>query len=146
MPLATLSLGAEGAIVELLVGVNAPRLKNLQRNNMPVPPRQRIPVQIDTGTDYTAIDASVLALLGVEPTEILPMLTTSPVGGAQQFRRFPVSLALAREGFEMLLSAVEVTECVFDPSEGIRGLLGRDVLQHCFFFYDGPKGTFSFAY
>lgn len=146
MPLATLALGAEGAIVELLVGVNVPRLKNLQRNNMPVPSRQRIPVQIDTGAETTAIDASVLALLGVGPTEILPMLTPSPTGGTQTFRRFPVSLALARGDFEMLLSSVEVTECVFEPNESIRGLLGRDVLQHCFLFYDGPKGSFSFAY
>ncbi len=37
-------------------------------------------------------------------------------------------------------------ECVFEPKESIRRMLGQDVLQHYFFFYDGPKGTFSFAY
>jgi hypothetical protein len=105
-----------------------------------------VPVQIDTGTEYTAIDAGVLAGFGIGPTESVPVRTPSPTGETLLFRRFPVTLGLDREGFEMLLTSVEVMECAFAPEEGLLGLLGRDVLAHCFFFYDGPHKTISLAF
>ena len=64
----------------------------------------------------------------------------------QRFRRFPVSLGMDEQGIEMLLPSVEVIECVFAPEEGIRGLLGRDVLAHCLLVYDGRRQAFSLAF
>src|SRR5690242_9719082 len=117
MPYQTLPLGTHDAVVELLVGVNVARRDNLTRSGFPVPPRRRVRAQVDTGTSFTAIDASVLASFGIGSTEVIEIRTPSPTGASQFFRRFPVSIGLNREGLEMLLTSLEVVECVFGPDE-----------------------------
>jgi hypothetical protein len=86
MPIVNGPLTEHGAIVELLVGVHEARRDVLRRNNFPVPPRQRVRAQIDTGTTFTAVNATALTALGLQHVNTVDVLTSSPVGGPQKFR------------------------------------------------------------
>jgi hypothetical protein len=146
VPYATAPIGPDGAVIEVLVGVSWPRRDNLLRMGLPLPTRGRVRVQIDTGASFSAIDAAILATLGIGPTDVRDVMTPSVTGTPTPFRFFPVSLGMENGGIEMFVGDVEVMECVFSPVENVRGLLGRDVLQHCLFVYDGQHKTFSIAY
>jgi hypothetical protein len=146
MPVLTRPLAPNGAVVELLVGVNEARREVLQKNSFTVPERIRVPAQIDTGTEVSAIDAQVFKQLDIRPIDSVCVRTPSTAEASQSFPQYAVSLALDAEGIEMFLTSVEVIECVFAPDEGIRAMLGRDVLAHCLFVYDGKGKTFILGF
>ena len=49
MPIVAEGLTADGATVNLLVGVSLPRREVLERNRFPVPPRISVRAVLDTG-------------------------------------------------------------------------------------------------
>src|SRR5262245_48649835 len=146
MPFVTGPLGANGAVVDLLVGVNEARREVLVRNGFPVPERVRVSAQIDTGTAPSAIDTQVLARLDLRPIASIQARTPSNTETPQPFDQYAVSLALRADEIEMFVRSVEVIACVFVPEEGIQAMLGRDVLEHCLFFYNGREKTFALAF
>jgi hypothetical protein len=131
-----------------LVGVGEMRRRALQRTNLPVPQRVRVPVQIDTGTTYSALAPAVFRQLeiGDLPVDTVRVLVPGAQEAPCEFKQYVVSLSLDQEGIEMLIPSVEVLESNFGAEEGIQGMLGRDVLGHCLFVYDGQANTFSLAF
>jgi hypothetical protein len=146
MPVVTGSLAPVGALTWMLVGVQESRRQALLRNGMPVPAAVRVASQIDTGSTFSAISLDVLRHLEIGPIERTAVRTPSTTGIPQEFGRYAVSLALEGEGADMYLPQVLVIETVFGPEEGIQAMLGRDVLEHCLFVYDGKARTFALAY
>jgi hypothetical protein len=146
MPILTRPLVPSGAVVELLVGVNEARREVLQRNSLPILERIRVPAQIDTGTAFSAIDAQVFQRLDIRPIDSILVRTPSTTEAPQSFPQYAVSLALDADGIEMFLTSVEVIECAFAPEEGIRAMLGRDVLEHCLLVYDGKGKVFMLGF
>jgi hypothetical protein len=142
----TRSTVGSGAVVELLIGVNEARREVLLRSGFPVPARVRVLAQIDTGTEFSAVDSSILARLDVRPIDSILVRTPDTTTEPRAFQQYAVSIALASDTLEMFLTSVEVLGCAFAPDEGIQAMLGRDVLEHCLFFYDGPRRTFSLAF
>jgi hypothetical protein len=89
----------------------------------------------------------VLDQLQIKPIDEIEVLTPSTTEGPKKFNQYPVSLALGpEEGIELLVPTVPVLGCWFTEGEGIRAMLGRDVLRHCLFVLDGKAGVFSLAY
>ncbi len=146
MPIVHGPLTALGAVVELLVGVHKPRREVLERNHMPVPARQRVAAQIDTGTTFTAVDARVLRSLNTLLIDQVLVRTSSPSGEPIRFDQHAVSLGLEADGIGIHLPEVLVLETVFGPQDGIQALIGQDVLRHCLFINNGPRNSFSLAY
>ncbi len=146
MPYLTRSLVANGAVVELLIGVNESRREVLRRNGFPVPERIRVAAQVDTGTRFSAVDRQVLSRLDIQPVDTILVRTTSTTEAPVPFRRYAVSVALETDQVELFLTSVEVLECFFAPDEGIQALLGRDVLENCLLVYDGKNKSFSLAF
>jgi hypothetical protein len=75
----------------------------------------------------------------------VPSMESEPAS----FDIFSVSLGLVgRDGdnLELLLPMVEVMSCSFALEEEIQAFIGRDVLKHCLFIYDGQGDTASLAF
>jgi hypothetical protein len=102
-------------------------------------------VQIDSGTSHSAFDPHVFQHLDIQPIDSIEVRTTSPTTEPARFNLFAVSIGLEDDGdeIEMHVPSVHVIESCFLPEEGIQGLLGRDILKHCLFVYDGKAKTSS---
>ena len=146
MPYLTRSLVGNGAVVELLVGVNEARRQVLERNSLRVPDRIRLPVQIDTGSAFSAVDLRLLERLDIQPIDRVEVRTPTATEQPHLLPQYAVGIALAADDVEMFLTSVEVVGCAFGPEEGIQGRLGRDVLERCLLVYDGKNKTFSLAF
>ncbi len=87
--------------------------------------------------------------------DVVKHLCLSPVGsavlgtagGARQSALFPVRLAIVVAPNPPLVAA-EVSRITAGPlkSQGIHCLLGRDLLRHALFVYDGTSGRFTIAF
>lgn len=149
MPIANGAIDpVHGATLELLIGVYLSKRDALRRVNLPVPERIRIVAQIDTGTALSAIDRRVLT--GLDLTPLNEVKVRTPTGAEQEpsrFDQYVVSIGIdTGEGIEALFDNIEVLGTFFAPDEGIQGMIGRDVLEHCLLVYNGPSKTFSLAF
>lgn len=139
-------LTLEGAAIELLVGPHEPRQALLRKHNFPVPPPVRLAAQIDPGTGISGVDAGVLRDLGLTPIDTIQARTPAAAEAPVNFERSVVSISLAAEDGKKFLPLVLVIGCAFGPEENVRAMLGRAVLEHCLFVYDGRANRYSLGF
>jgi hypothetical protein len=148
MPYLSSPIGPGGAIVDVLIGVPAVRAKLLTRNSFPVPPAVHVRALVDTGASVSGFTPRVFRELDLTPFDELAILTPStPPDAPHRCPRYPVSLSLVAEGRSCSLPEAYVlaTDC-WHPGEGIEGLIGRDILDRCFFQYIGPDQRFTLSF
>jgi hypothetical protein len=103
---------------------------------------------VDTGASISAVDATVIARLGVQPVGTANVGTA---GGIQTQSTYPARLSfpgtnLPSMEFNSLLGANLGGQVITGPMPGnLIVLLGRDVLEHFVFIYNGPNGMFTLA-
>lgn len=89
-----------------------------------------------SGLDLTPIDQKKVRTPATTPGQ-------EPPG----FDQFVVSIGIhTGEGMEALFDNIEVLGTYFAPEEGIQGMLGQDLLEHCLLVYNGPREMFSLAF
>jgi hypothetical protein len=146
VPHLTLQISPTGPVLELFVGVSLPRSDALKKAGLPVPNPVKIRALIDTGASCTSIDPSVLKVLGVVSTGVIPIHTPSTVSGKPHLaNQFDASLVLPHPLITRTFFAVPVIESAL-THQGIQALLGRDILRFCLFAYDGEAQTFCLAF
>lgn len=144
MPYITAQIIEAGPVVELLVGITAPRRDLLTKHGMSVPPRLPVKALIDTGSAVTALAPEIIQALDLSVTGQTDIITAST---PHPCNAYDISLSLADpDGVEMHLPFLPIIESSFLSTLGIRALLGRDVLAYCLVVYDGQHETFSLAY
>jgi hypothetical protein len=146
VPHETLPFHSEGAIVDLLIGVSQPRRERLIRNQFPIPAKIRVKAQIDTGAEISAINEAILAPLELPVLDTRPVRTVATSRQVSHFNFYVVSIGIPHVDLEMHLPKLEVMACVFGEDEEARALIGRDLLAHCLFAYDGSAGTFALSF
>jgi hypothetical protein len=146
MPYVSGQIVAGGAVVDLLVGVSRMRREALQRVGFPIPARVPIRAVIDTGSSVTGIDPTVLQQLDIRPVGERAILTPSTGHTPHRCNVYDVGLSLRHPDLELHFYTSFVIESIFGRDEGVQALIGRDVLAHCLFVYDGQCGTFSLAF
>ena len=97
---------------------------------------------IDTGADQSCIDHTVVDNLGLLPIDVTPVIT--PNGIHLDCHVYPIRLEFDQRGFD-------VNEAISLPirdmhSGNMIALIGRDILKHCFFAYDGPTGDWRLEF
>jgi hypothetical protein len=130
-------------IVDVLIGLDKVRLDGLLAQGLPLPAPITCRGALDTGTDVTAIDPSLVGRLGLG----------QPIQGASH-------TALGRANVRLSLASVSITNLrvpsapmwsfpsltVMElpaPLPTIEVLIGLDVLLTGQFILDGPGQTFS---
>jgi len=147
MPSINVNIAAGGPLLIVHVGISAPRLQALMAAGQPAPPGTTGTFLVDTGASCTAIDPALLSTLGLQPTGRVSISTPSTVGTPHQCDQFDVSIfipgSMATVGHFIPAIPIVATHL---RSQGIDGLIGRDVLKDCTLIYHGTGGFFSIGY
>ncbi len=104
------------------------------------PPRGRgsatVRLMIDTGAEQSILDEAVVAALGT------PRRGSIQIAGVTSSASLAVDVHRVHFAIDGVNQTIDL-DVVALPRDGIGdGLLGRDVLAHLRFLYDGPAGTF----
>jgi hypothetical protein len=148
MPVVSQDLSEQGAVIDVLVGVNGPRQEKLEKMGFPVPAQVRIRAVVDTGSHVTGFDPTVFQALGIGPVGTIEIHTPSTGDTPHTAEQFAVSLSLvhADRDLELHHTSVLVISSEFRGADDLKGLIGRDILEGCLFVYDGERGNFSFGF
>jgi hypothetical protein len=137
-------LHKEGPKVPVEVRVPAELEVLLQKESKPVPSPVRGLALIDTGATLSMIDEEAIQHLCVSPVGSVVLGTA---GGAKQSALYPVRLAIVIPPNPPVVAA-QIAQITCGPlkPQGLLCLLGRDLLQHALFVYDGASGRFTIAF
>lgn len=144
MPYFTLQLTTSGPIVDAFIGISDARATALKANSITVPTHVKIRALIDTGASCTCIDPSVLSSLNLSATGSTLVNTPTTGNAPSTAFQYDVSLAIpCDQNTSFYLGNVPIIESALLAMQGFHALIGRDILQHCLFKYDGKFGLFS---
>ncbi len=148
MPSINLTFTQAGPLVLAHVGVSSPHREALLAASKPVPQLVTGTFLLDTGASGTCIDPSLVAPLNLTPTGAVMMQTPSTAGTPVRCYQYDISLIIPGSkpsDAPLIIGAVPVIVTPF-RSQGIDGLIGRDVLNDCLFIYNGPIGVMTLSY
>ena len=137
-----------GPVIQVLVEVPTALATQLQQTGQPVPQPVQGFALIDTGASLSAVDATVVQQLGVQPVGLANVGTA---GGPQQQATYPARFSfpgsnLSAIDFNQLLGVNLTGQFALGAGHPIVALLGRDLLQHFVLVYNGPGAMFTLAF
>jgi predicted aspartyl protease len=134
------NLQANGPVVQVLLTLSPHALDALKRRSLPVPESIKLAALVDTGATITCISASIIEPLGAQPVRTVRINTPSTHG--MECNVYALQIL-----FPGTLVKVPV-QAVAAPLQGqnIQVLIGRDILQHGVFVYQGMSDTFTLAF
>ena len=148
MSLVTGSLTADGAVIDVLIGVSQNRRQRLLSVGFALPAEVVLRAQIDTGSYITGLIPAAFDQLGLQPFRVVPVRTPSTTPDKPCYcEMFDVSLTLLSGMTRMDIPSVHVIASAdFQREENVQAIIGRDILNCCVFTYAGPHSTFSLAF
>jgi hypothetical protein len=100
---------------------------------------------LDTGASCSALDRTLISSLGLQTRGIVSIHTPSTGAAFQTCNQFDACLVLGETLPTPLMVTLPVIECDFS-TQGFQALIGRDVLHHCVFVFEGPTDTFRLEF
>jgi len=135
-----------GPLIQVFIGVSTPRSDALKAAGLPVPSAVVGTFLIDTGASCTCIDPTLINKLGIPASGSCPISTPSTQGTPHQCNLYDVMMFVPNaDGGGHFIEAMPVVETSL-ISQGIEGLIGRDVLDTCLLVYNGVTGHYSISY
>ncbi|HEY5330686.1 MAG TPA: retropepsin-like aspartic protease [Acidobacteriaceae bacterium] len=123
------------------------RRQTLIAKGMPVPLNVEIRALIDTGASGTCIDPSVIEQLGIPATGSTLVCTPTTGTRPAMVSQYDISIVIpAGNQPAFVFPNLAVMESKLLGAIGYHALIGRDVLEHCIFHYNGSTGFFTLAY
>jgi hypothetical protein len=140
MPTVTGTVGDWHApIMEVLVGPGLARQSLYREMGLEIPGSIRARALIDTGSQRTFIDSSLIQGLQLESKGPCMVSSSTSVGRCDFY---DARIGLYDRAGEVVWKDLLVGE-VDSVSKGFSVLIGLDILSECEFHYDGRNGTFS---
>lgn len=138
MPIIRVPIGIDGPVVELGVWVSRVMAHALIARGRGVAPPQTIRALIDTGADRTAVHPNALRLIASSPSGTI-LVRRAGSGSARRVALHDVRLAFGGAAGSPVGGSWIDLECaaVAPADPNILALIGRDMLAHCQFVYDG---------
>jgi hypothetical protein len=142
MPLLRVPIGPDGPVIDLGIWVARALAHAMVAQGQVVPPPQTVRALIDTGADRTAIHPNALALIGSPPSGTTLVRRPGPTTAARRVNLHDVRLAFGGAVVSPTRGSwVEIEAAAVVPADpSVLALVGRDMLAHCQFVYDGLKG------
>jgi hypothetical protein len=147
MPNINVNIQPGGALLSVFIGVSGPRASALMAASQPVPPMASGTFLVDTGASGTCVDPELIRNLGLQATGRVAISTPSTAGSVHYCDQFDVALFIpgnAGIGGHVVIALPVITTHL--RSQGIDGLLGRDVLNNCVLIYNGSASILTPAY
>lgn len=148
MPSISVSFAPNGPIVQVMVGVSIPREDAMRKAGVAVPAPVLGTFLIDTGASNTCIDPKLMAPLPIMPSGAVAMQTPSTNGVPVMCNQYDVTIFIPSGGSGargFLIPALPIIEASLS-TQGISGLIGRDVLDRCVMVYNGSLKTLTLSY
>jgi hypothetical protein len=127
-----------GPIVQVSVTIEQSAGKGLTARGKTVPTPKSGFALIDTGASNTCIDEGAAKELGLPVIDVANM--QSATHEKHPCNIYPIQIITPI----FTLNAPRAMGAAL-ASQGLLVLIGRDVLQHCTFFYNGPMGQFTLS-
>jgi hypothetical protein len=136
-----------GPLISVEIALPQALAQHLAATNQPVPAPIAGMALIDTGASITSVDNSVFQSLGVQPVGTAMVGAAS--GPSQQYI-YPASISfpatmLVGLAFNQVLSCNLAGQPTGMPSPLI-ALVGRDLLRHFVFIFNGPMGLITITH
>lgn len=129
-----------GPLVECRLAVNPELAKTLTDAGEAVPPPIPATMLVDTGASATAIEQGLAQQLGLNPVGVTKVTTPSDV--AFECAMYSVMVLLPKG---LRAPRITVFEANFS-TQGIQGLIGRDILKHGVLVYLGLENQFTLSF
>jgi hypothetical protein len=124
-----------GPTVMVQIGLHAHLANKRQQHGDPIPPPVTGNAMIDSGATVTTIDSSVAQTLGLQPSG-----KVESVGIGGRSTGFTVACSVDIRGLVVNIARAHCHDLT-KYSKKLICLIGRDILRHMVFHYDGPAGT-----
>lgn len=137
---------ADGAVVELIVGIGRAHFQALRNNHQPIPQPVVLRALLDPGAEATCLDRG--ALHGLLPFGGLQPANLPALGGLTFAHQTSASLTIstpAGPGHPLVVPDCPVLELDLSGA-GCEALIGRDLLSAHLLVLDGPAGSFVLRY
>jgi hypothetical protein len=133
------ALRVSGPTIELQIAVSRALYNSLIKRKEPVPDPVKVLAMIDTGAQTTVVNSNIIKKLNLQPTSKVPV--SSPLAHNVEVAQYTAAIILPKGVI------IETTEMVEVPLEGasVHCLIGRDILRHGVFIYNGVYQTMSFT-
>jgi hypothetical protein len=144
MPHFTVTIGSDGPVIDLAVGVGPTWQRQIAAPGAPVPSPITVRALIDPGADISAVHPQILQQLGVGATGRVRLRRPGTGAGFRIAWLSDVELAIgsARPGPLWIPTRVAG---VAPSTPTVFAIIGRDVLTHCTLFYNGPRDELTLS-
>ncbi len=137
---AFVALQQRGPVVQVSVSVEQNIARQLLAQGIALPAPETGFALIDTGATSTCIDEAAAARLRLPAIDVVTVASASHASTQQNVH--PIQIEVI--GLPITISAPRAIAAPL-AAQGLLVLMGRDVLQHCTLFYNGPTGSFSLS-
>lgn len=148
MPSINANFGPNGPLFQMLIGISEPRRQAMLKAGIQIPAMVQGTFLVDTGASGTCVDPRLVAPLSLIPSGNVSIQTPSTNGVPVFCNQYDVSVfipgAAGTDG-GFFISALPILETGLS-SQGIDGLIGRDIINRCTMIYNGSAGMFTLAY
>ena len=134
------ALQQRGPVVQVSVSVEQNIAQQLLAQGVLLPAPERGLALIDTGATSTCIDEAAATRLNLPAIDVATIASASHASTQQNVH--PIQIEVV--GLPITISAPRAIAAPL-AAQGLVVLIGRDVLQHCTLFYNGPSGSFSLS-
>lgn len=122
---------SSGPFITINVAPNNQQIEFLKSKGLKVPKAQKVAALIDTGASHTVLDESIIQKLGLHPIDEIRAKTVSCEDVV--CKRYKATFFFS-DNF-----CIETSHLVGSSTknQNFQCLIGRDILKHCVFTYDG---------
>lgn len=135
-----LGLQQRGSCIPVSVGLEQNMAQVLIQANKPVPAAIQGLALIDTGASVSCVDSTIAATLK------LPIVGTANMASASHANTsvslHPIQITLQNQAISFNASRAMSANIA---NQGFIAIIGRDILQLCTLFYNGPTGQITLA-
>ena len=145
MPKIQVPIANDGPILELSVWTSRAIAHAMVAGGRPVPAARTMRALLDTGSDLTVIHPLLLQPLSPVSLGSVEVSRPGMDGGFYCATLHKVRVAFAGPGPGVKWIEVKAVGLV-PATPGVLAIIGRDLLAHCRFLYDGFKAEITLAY
>lgn len=134
------NLEMSGPIVEVVVSPSKSLVEILREKKQPIPQPVKVLAMIDTGATSSVVRSDIIQIIGLNPIGVVKINTPSTTTPVECFQYQAVILFPNNV-------AVETSDIIAAPLQGqhIQCLIGRDILKHGVFIYNGYAQIITFS-
>jgi hypothetical protein len=151
MPSFTLPRSPDGLLVDIETGLAAADVLAFRQAGRPIPQPVQARALLDIGSGETCLDSGLLAPVraaGLTPARVV-LVNVAAAGGTALAPVYMLTITVPHPQLGPKSGLTRRAQAVIDLNLrqfGYDALIGRDILEACLLFHDGPGGTFTLAY